>query len=86
VNVARRYLIRHPRSPIARWARRILGIAATAAVLAVGVMIASMVLSVDGDDESVAPFPAAVPTVQATSAQKHKQRLRTHERRGEPGT
>jgi hypothetical protein len=82
--VARRYLIRHPRSPLARWVRRILGIAATAVVLAVGVMVASMVLSVDHDDDAATPFPAAIPTVQA--GKKHHDRPRTHERHAEPGT
>ena len=84
--MARRYLIRHPRSPLARWVRRILGIAATAVVLAVGVIVASMVLSVDGDDDAAAPFPAAIPTVQGTSAEKRKERLHRRERRAEPGT
>jgi len=63
----RRYRMRHPASPAARWARRVLGIVGTAAVLAVGAVIASMVLS--GDDEKVV---AAEPAETATPKQKAK--------------
>jgi hypothetical protein len=62
----RRDRLRHPRSPAARWARRVLGIAGTAAVLAVGAVIATMVVSGD-DDEVVTEAPAA------TAAPKKKQ-------------
>jgi hypothetical protein len=54
----RRDKVRHPRSPAARWARRVLGVAGTAVVLAIGAVSASMVLS-SGEDEVVAPAPAA---------------------------
>ena len=56
----RRDQVRHPRSPVARWSRRLLGIAGTAVVLAIGAVSASMVLST-GDDEVVAPAPASTP-------------------------
>jgi hypothetical protein len=82
--VARRYLIRHPRSRIARWTRRVLGIAATVAVLAVGVMIASMVLSVDGDDDSTTSFPAAIPVHKA--GKHHGHRGADERRDARPGT
>jgi hypothetical protein len=85
VNVPRRDLIRHPSSPIARWTRRILGVVATAVVLAVGVMIGSMVLAVTGDDDASAPAPAAAPQAPATSEKKRKARLRTRERRAATG-
>lgn len=46
------------RSPAARWTRRILGLAATAAVLGAGVLAASMIVSGDAD-EVAARTPAA---------------------------
>jgi hypothetical protein len=49
------------RSPVSRWTGRILGLIGTAAVLAVGVVIATMVLSA-GDEEAVSQAPAATPT------------------------
>jgi hypothetical protein len=49
------------RSPAARWTARILGLLGTAAVLAVGVVAATMVLSA-GDEEVVSTAPAAAPT------------------------
>jgi hypothetical protein len=56
----RRDQVRHPSSPGARWVRRVLGIAGTAVVLAIGAASASMVLS-SGEDEVVARAPAATP-------------------------
>jgi hypothetical protein len=49
------------RSPLARWTGRVLGLIGTAAVLAVGVVVATMVVSA-GDDEVVSTAPAATPT------------------------
>jgi hypothetical protein len=49
------------RSPVARWTGRILGLLGTAAVLAVGVVAATMVVS-SGDEEVVGTAPAATPT------------------------
>jgi hypothetical protein len=67
----RRDQLRHPRSPVARWARRILGVAGTAVVLAVGVAVATMVLP-GGDDEVVTPAPAATPVLKAKAKAKAK--------------
>lgn len=49
------------RSPVARWTGRILGLLGTAAVLAVGVVVATMVVSA-ADEEVVGTAPAATPT------------------------
>ena len=72
---------RHPRSPAARWARRVLGIAGTAVVLAIGVVSASMVLSA-GEDEVVAPAPAATPETaqRAAKAKPRKPRATARQR------
>ena len=78
----RRDLVRHPRSPAARWARRILGLAGTAVVLAVGVATATMILSRD-DADVVAPAPAATPAATAKaerSRDERKPRLSARER------
>ena len=77
----RRDQVRHPRSPVARWARRLFGVAGTAAVLAVGVVIATMVLSGD-DDEVVTPAPASTPSPKAESKQaaRRKPRLTARQR------
>jgi len=57
------------RSPVARWTGRVLGLLGTAAVLAVGVVAATMVASA-GDDEVVSPAPAATPTPEAAGGRK----------------
>ena len=57
----RRDRIRRRRSPLARWTGRVLGLVGTAAVLAVGVVAATMVVSAT-DDEVVSTAPAATPT------------------------
>ena len=77
----RRDQVRHPRSPTARWARRVLGIAGTAAVLTIGVVSASMVLSA-GEDEVVASAPAATPETgqRAAKAKPRKPRLTARQR------
>jgi hypothetical protein len=54
----RRDQVRHPRSALARWTRRIFGLLATAVVLGVGVVAVMMVLGT-ADEETVAPAPAA---------------------------
>jgi hypothetical protein len=59
--MARRYQLQHPRSPVARWARRVLGVAGTAVVLALGVVAATMVLELGEEDAVVEPAPAATP-------------------------
>jgi hypothetical protein len=65
------------RSPVARWTGRVLGLLGTAAVLAVGVVVATMVASA-GDDEVVSTAPAATPTPTPKAdgaAQRKKPRL-----------
>jgi hypothetical protein len=76
----RRDEIRHPSSPAARWARRLLGIAGTATVLAVGAASASMVLSSDDDDVVAAPAPAATPAPERTAEKPRKPRLSARQR------
>ena len=77
----RRDQVRHPRSPVARWTRRIFGLLGTAAVLAVGVVIATMVVS-DGESEVVTQAPAATPTPvpRAEKAGPRKPRLTRRQR------
>jgi hypothetical protein len=58
--VPRRDRIRR-RSPIARWTGRVLGLLGTAAVLAVGVVAATMIASA-ADEKVVGTAPAATPT------------------------
>jgi hypothetical protein len=82
--VPRRDRIRR-RSPVARWTGRILGLVGTAALLAVGVVAATMVLSA-GDEEVVSPAPAATPTPApeaAAGADKPKQPKLTRSQREE---
>lgn len=67
----RRDRIRRRRSPVARWAGRVLGLVGTAAVLAVGVVAATMVISA-GDEEVVSSAPAATPTPAPKAAGKQK--------------
>ena len=67
----RRDLVRHPRSPLARWVRRLLGIAGTAVVLGVGVATATMVLPGD-DDEVVTQAPASTPKAKKSKAKARK--------------
>jgi hypothetical protein len=77
----RRDQVRHPRSPVARWARRLLGVAGTAAVLAVGVVSAMMVIPSDEDDEGVTQAPAATPAPkQAVKAKERGNRLTARQR------
>jgi hypothetical protein len=59
--VPRRDRIRRRRSPLARWTGRLLGLIGTAAVLAVGVVAATMVVSAT-DEQAVSTAPAATPT------------------------
>jgi hypothetical protein len=65
----RRRLPRTP--PSARWARRIAGLVATAALLATGVAIAAMVIP---DDGRQAPAAAVAPTPTATNTPKPKKK------------
>ena len=59
-----------PRGKASRWARRIIGVIATAAFIGVGVAIALMVMPErDGTEASAA---AVAPTPTATPAKKHK--------------
>jgi hypothetical protein len=71
VGMPRRDQVRHPRSPAARWARRVLGIAGTAVVLSIGAVSASMVLSA-GEDEVVARAPAVTPETDERAAKTKK--------------
>jgi hypothetical protein len=68
--VPRRDRIRR-RSPVARWTGRLLGLLGTAAVLAVGVVAATMVVAA-GDEEVVGTAPAATPTPAPASGQRGK--------------
>jgi hypothetical protein len=68
--VPRRDRIRR-RSPVARWTGRILGLLGTAAVLAVGVVVVTMVVSA-GDEEVVGTAPAATPTPTPDAAKRGK--------------
>jgi hypothetical protein len=74
----RRYRVRHPQSPAARWARRVLGAAGTAVVLATGVVSATMVAPDDDDDEVAAPTPAS--TLEPEQAEPRKPRLSARRR------
>jgi hypothetical protein len=69
--VARRHRIRRRRSPVARWTGRLLGLIGTAALLAVGVLAGSMILSA-GDDDVVSNAPAATPTPTPVAGQEVK--------------
>lgn len=78
----RRDHVMHPRSPVARWARRLSGLLGTAVVLAVGVVIATMVIP-DGENEAVTEAPASTPSPepQATmQAEKRGPRLTRRQR------
>ncbi|HKH16373.1 MAG TPA: LppP/LprE family lipoprotein [Solirubrobacteraceae bacterium] len=76
----RRDQVRHPRSPAARWARRVLGVAGTAVVLAVGVVAATMALSAV-DDEAVTPAPVAAASPERRSQPAGKRTPRLSARR-----
>jgi len=80
----RRDQVRHPRSPVARWARRLFGLGGTIAVLAVGVVSATMVLP-DGGDEVVTPAPASTPKPSKRESKKARpvKRRLTARRRAE---
>jgi hypothetical protein len=67
------------RSPVAKWTGRVLGMLGTAAVLAVGVVVATMVLSTD-DDEVVTAAPAATPTPEPTAAKRRAPELTPRQR------
>ena len=73
----RRDQVRHPRSQLARWTRRVLGVLGTAVVLAVGGVIATMVIPSD-DDEVVTQAPASTPAPKerAKKAGKNKRGTR----------
>jgi hypothetical protein len=55
----RRYVVAR-RSPAARWTRRLAGIAATVAILAVGYVAISMIVSPDDDEVSASPAETKV--------------------------
>ena len=61
------------RSAVATWAGRVLGLLGTAAVLAVGVVVATMVVS-GSDNEVVGAAPAATPEQPGTSRLTSRQR------------
>jgi LppP/LprE lipoprotein len=56
------------RSPVAKWTGRVLAALGTAIVLAVGVVVATMVLSSDDDEVVSAAAPAATPTPEPKKA------------------
>jgi hypothetical protein len=78
--MARRYQLQHPRSPAARWARRVLGLAGTAVVLAVGVVTATMVMASDDEDD---PLVARAPAATAVSEKQQRKRRLTARQREE---
>jgi hypothetical protein len=67
------------RSPVATWTGRVLGLLGTAAVLAVGVVAATMVLSAD-DDEVVTAAPAATPTPEPKAKKRRAPKLTPRQR------
>jgi hypothetical protein len=67
------------RSPVAKWTGRVLGLLGTAIVLAVGVVVATMVLSTD-DDDVVSAAPAATPTPTAKAKKRRAPRLTVEQR------
>jgi hypothetical protein len=77
----RRDRVLRPRSGVARWTRRIMGVLGTAVVLAVGAVIATMVLPGD-DDKGVTAAPAAtpVPTTEVKQKQERGPRLTRRQR------
>jgi hypothetical protein len=79
--VPRRDRIRR-RSPVARWTGRVLGLLGTAAVLAVGVVAATMVISA-GDEQVVGAAPAATPTPEARNGGKRAKPRLTRAQRAE---
>jgi LppP/LprE lipoprotein len=82
--VSRRDRVR-PRSPVATWTGRLLAALGTAAVLAVGAVAASMVLSAGGDDEGVATAaPRATPTAKPGKRERRGSKL-TPEQRAQRG-
>ncbi|HKH16912.1 MAG TPA: hypothetical protein VKA57_05250, partial [Solirubrobacteraceae bacterium] len=80
--MARRYQLQHPRSPAARWARRVLGVAGTAALLAVGVGAATMVLETGEEEAIVEPAPAATPLAEKKQRKPRLTARQREERRG----
>jgi LppP/LprE lipoprotein len=61
----------HRRSPVATWTARVLGLLGTAVVLAVGVVVATIILSTD-DDEVVTAAPAATPSPEPKQKQQRR--------------
>ena len=68
-----------PRRKASRWARRIVGLIATAAFIGVGVAIALMVIP--ERDGTQASASALAPTPTATAAKKHKTAKKKHARK-----
>jgi hypothetical protein len=62
-------VLRDRRSPVAKWTGRVLGVLGTAVVLAVGAVIATMVVPGD-DDQGVSQAPAATPAPAREQAKK----------------
>jgi hypothetical protein len=71
--VPRRDQVRHPRSQLARWTRRVFGVLGTAVVLAVGFVTATMVIPSD-DDEVVTQAPASTPAPKESATKAKKKR------------
>jgi LppP/LprE lipoprotein len=72
----------HRRTPVAKWTGRVLGVLGTAAVLAVGVVVATMVLSADDEEVSAAPAatPTATPTPERKEPKERKPKLTSRQR------
>jgi hypothetical protein len=65
------------RGPAARWARRILGLLATAALLATGVAVATMVLPErNGSSAAAAAAPSATPAAHKPAKASHKKAVK----------
>jgi LppP/LprE lipoprotein len=62
------------RSPAAMWTGRVLGVIGTAAVLATGVVAATMVLSADDEEVAAAPSARAAPKPRADADKKKPKR------------
>ena len=80
--MSRRHRIHKRRSPVSKWAGRLLALAGTAAVLAVGVLAGTMILKGD-DDPAAAQAPVATPAAKPDAPAKKKQPKLTAQQREE---
>jgi hypothetical protein len=77
--VSRRNRVRR-RSPVATWIGRLLAALGTAAVLAVGAVVASMVLSADREEDVATAAPRATPTAEPKARKQRAPRLTAEHR------